>query len=227
MVIFPVLTVSIVFSQKSCFSITRLVNELKQFHQRWTWVGIQPRDVNGSSTWLGYELKSICKQKQGLRDLSQFLSWSSQDTKCKRDESPCGWQRSENVLFPSHMIYLIPKYLLDSLSGFLSVLIVPKQHYILQNNVLKATCSYLRKTTQLRNLLNWIFSRNQVRSTIANHSDGRLIGIRSQRRAYQARPEHGVIHIQVSGTFIQMTLNSVNSPVLADLLCTFVLHACH
>lgn len=136
-------------------------------------------------------------------------------------------KRSENVLFPSHMIYLIPKYLPDSLSGFFSVLIVPKQHYILQNNVLKATCSYLKKTTQLRNLLNWIFSRNQVRFTIANHSDGRLIGIHSQRRAYQARPEQGVIHIQVSGTSIQMMLNNVNSPVPADLLCTFVLHACH
>lgn len=128
MVTFPFLAVSVVFSQKSCFSITRLANELEQFHQRWTRVGIQPRDVNGSSTWLGYELKPICKQKQGLWDLSQFLSWSSsQDMKCKRDESPCGWQRLENVLFPSHMIYLIPKYLLDSLSGFLSVLAVPKQ----------------------------------------------------------------------------------------------------
>jgi len=29
--------------------------------------------------------------------------------KHKRDESPCGWQRLENVWFPSHMIYLIPK----------------------------------------------------------------------------------------------------------------------
>jgi len=44
-----------------------------------------------------------------------------------------------------------------------------------------------KKTTQLRNLLNWIFSRNQVRSTIANHSDGHLIGIHIQRRACQAR----------------------------------------
>lgn len=40
-------------------------------------------------------------------------------------------------------------------------------------------------------------------------------------------PGKGVIHIQVSGAFIQMMLNNVNSPVLADLLCTFVLHACH
>lgn len=91
-------------------------------------------------------LSQFARKKQGLWDLSQFLLWSSsQNMKRKRDESPCGWQRLENVLFPSHMIHLIPKYLLDSLSGFFAVLTFSKQCYILQNNVLKATRSYKEK----------------------------------------------------------------------------------
>lgn len=216
MITFPFLAVSVVFSQKGCFRITRLVNELEQFHQRWTQAGIQPRNINGSSTWLVYELKPICKQKQGLWDLSQFLLWSSsQDIKCKRDESPRGWQRLVNVLFPSHMIHLIPKYLQDGLSGFFSAgcpkAILHPSKQCTQSNVFL-----------LKKILSWEICLIEAFLL----KGGQLHSSKSQSRAQQARPEQNVMHIQVSGTFIQILLNKLTSSILADLLCIFVLHSC-